>query len=85
MCGPKSRDWTLCSKNGSTVCLRRFEPSSTRAVPSNILTMHGFYCFSVILLHRPWYTGTTLSSYGDDQGKRERAAAKVMSILDMLC
>jgi hypothetical protein len=47
--------------------------------------MHGFYCFSVILLHRPWYTGTTLSSYGDDQGKRERAAAKVMSILDMLC
>lgn len=52
-----------------------------RAIPSHILNLHSYYCFTVILLHRPWFTRR--SKQGDEKlaklaeasvGKCEKAA-----------
>lgn len=58
-----------------------------RIVPSHILSLHAFHCFILILLHRPWFAAydPSASDPGPDGSvaKCERAAAKVLSILQL--
>lgn len=54
-------------------------------VPSHILNLHAFYCFTVILLHRPWFaqlqSGQQDTLTDNSVAKCEKAASRIVDII----